>query len=76
MDKYLKYNAMQKRVYSAGTNDHLNHNKNKFYWTFFIKNNIKGEIALDFACGKGRNIENLLKPVSYTHLTLPTLSSV
>ena len=61
MDKYLKYNAMQKRVYSAGTNDHLNHNKNKFYWTFFIKNNIKGEIALDFACGKGRNIENLLK---------------
>lgn len=52
MDKYLKYNAMQKRVYSAGTNDHLNHNKNKFYWTFFIKNNIKGEIALDFACGK------------------------
>ena len=61
MDKFLKYNSMQKRAYSAGTNDHLNHNLNKFYWSFFIKNNIKGKIALDFACGKGRNIENLLK---------------
>jgi len=56
----LKYNKMQREAYSSGTNDHLNHNKNEVYWDFFIRNKIKGKIGLDFACGKGRNIENLI----------------
>lgn len=51
---------MQMEAYKDGTNDHLNHNQNEFYWKFFVTNEIKGGNALDFACGKGRNIQNLL----------------
>ncbi len=55
---------MQSRFYRSGTSDHLEHNDNKDYWGILLSNvddeHFRGARALDFACGKGRNIKNLL----------------
>ena len=54
---------MQKKLYQKGTSDHLEHNGNTDYWNILlgdVKNNFDGGRALDFGCGKGRNISNLL----------------
>lgn len=60
-----KYTALQKLQYRGGTSDHQEHNDNTEYWDILL-GDIKrqpeawlGKSALDFACGKGRNIENL-----------------
>lgn len=59
---------MQKNAYKNGTNDHLNHNNNNYYWDFFVNNKIKGFRALDFACGKGRNINNLIESKKFNEV--------
>jgi SAM-dependent methyltransferase len=62
-----RYTAMQKIQYKKGTSDHLEHNSNKDYWEILLGEinedpaNFNQKKALDFACGKGRNIENLWK---------------
>ena len=58
------YSKMQSRFYKSGTSDHLEHNKNKDYWGVLLESvddtQFRGARALDFACGKGRNVKNLL----------------
>lgn len=59
-----QYTLMQKLAYSIGTNNHEVHNSNPDYW-FILLGDLKdseswnGKTALDFACGKGRNVTNL-----------------
>lgn len=67
MDRFKdtkKYTTMQKRFYKHGTSNHLEHNDNPDYWEILLsgvdRKNFDGRRALDFACGKGRNIANLL----------------
>jgi ubiquinone/menaquinone biosynthesis C-methylase UbiE len=64
VDSYVE---MLKHVYSSGTNNHPEHNTNPDYWgtllRYVIKNTekLEGKYALDFGCGKGRNVSNLLR---------------
>jgi len=68
MTDFLKknsYTSMQKAFYKAGTSNHLEHNNNKNYWNILLKDlkdtsKWEGKKALDFACGKGRNVTNIL----------------
>jgi SAM-dependent methyltransferase len=60
-----KYTKMQKQQYAQGTNNHENHNSNPNYWDTLLsdlknKDNWEGKTGLDFACGKGRNVTNML----------------
>lgn len=60
-----KYTNMQKQAYGEGTSNHEIHNSNPDYWNILLsdlKNSKKWEncIALDFACGKGRNVTNMI----------------
>jgi len=57
---------MQKKEYSPGTSNHSEHNNNPKYWDLLLsdlknKDNWKNKTALDFACGKGRNVTNMLQ---------------
>lgn len=59
------YTIMQKSFYKSGTSNHPEHNKNKNYWNILLKDlkeadKWKNKNALDFACGKGRNVINML----------------
>jgi SAM-dependent methyltransferase len=58
------YSRMQKKFYARGTSDHIEHNANLDYWNILLRGvnneNFAGKSALDFACGKGRNVKNLL----------------
>ena len=62
-----KYTVMQKLVYKKGTSNHEEHNKNEDYWNILLEplTNINyswtNKKALDFGCGKGRNIINIIK---------------
>ena len=65
MNSENKYTQMQKRAYSSGTSNHEEHNNNEDYWDILLgdlknKTNWDGKVALDFACGKGRNVSNML----------------
>lgn len=75
IDKENKYSKMQKDFYdmasegmnSGGLGGHIGHNDNLDYWDILL-GNIKhdpeswfGKTALDFGCGCGRNVINLLK---------------
>ena len=55
---------MQRNFYKSGTSDHLEHNSNPDYHNILLKyvSQYSGinKKALDFGCGKGRNIKNLL----------------
>jgi len=66
------FTAMQMAVYQQGTTDHLEHNDNPDYWDLLLgivkQKEFSGKNALDFACGKGRNIENLLGPVDWNRV--------
>lgn len=60
-----KYTAMQKIIYNKGTLDHEQWNENPDYWEILLESvNDEdawiGKAALDFGCGKGRNIKNIL----------------
>jgi SAM-dependent methyltransferase len=57
---------MQKNEYFAGTTNHEEHNDNPDYWDILLgdlknKDRWSGKRALDFACGKGRNVINIHK---------------
>ncbi len=60
-----KYARTLSEVYAGGTNNHPEHNGNPLYWDVLlgdIKNNPElweGKTALDFGCGKGRNVTNI-----------------
>lgn len=66
MENLDKYVYMLNEAYKMGTNNHPEHNSNPKYWDLLlgsIKSNPgywDGKKALDFGCGKGRNITNLL----------------
>ena len=55
---------MQKSAYAGGTSNHEEHNTNPDYWSVLLgdlqtKEKWDGRVALDFACGKGRNVTNM-----------------
>lgn len=61
---------MQKGAYENGTSNHEEHNDNPDYWDILLgdlKQSAKwtNKSALDFACGKGRNVINLHKLVTW-----------
>jgi len=69
---------MQKKLYRNGTSDHLEHNDNPDYWHILlgdINKNFNGKSALDFGCGKGRNISNLLSLAKFAIVDGADLSS-
>lgn len=71
MDENNRYTAMQKSQYLYGTSNHPEHNKNKDYWDILLKDIKEKQLwenkkALDFACGKGRNVTNLLSLASWS----------
>ena len=57
------YTLLQKCHYNGGTSDHVEHNDNADYWYILLgpitDTDNKGKKALDFGCGKGRNVQNL-----------------
>ncbi len=60
-----KYTNMQKSAYAGGTSNHDEHNANPDYWDILLgdltyKEKWDGKVGLDFACGKGRNVTNML----------------
>jgi len=64
MDEQNNYTEMQKSVYAFGTTNHEEHNSNPDYWNILLgdlkeKHLWEGKTALDFACGKGRNVTNM-----------------
>ena len=73
MDIYNPYTMMQKIEYSNGTSNHEEHNNNKDYWDILLsdvksKEEWKDKKALDFACGKGRNVTNLLSLADWSRV--------
>jgi ubiquinone/menaquinone biosynthesis C-methylase UbiE len=65
VDNNNKYTTMQKDQYAGGTSNHPEHNTNPHYWDILLgdlkeKEKWDGKIALDFACGRGRNVTNML----------------
>jgi ubiquinone/menaquinone biosynthesis C-methylase UbiE len=65
IEKENQYTNMQRDMYQLGTSNHEEHNGNQDYWNILLgdlknKKNWDGKIALDFACGKGRNVTNML----------------
>ena len=55
---------MQKSAYAGGTSNHEEHNTYPDYWNILLgdlqtKEKWDGRVALDFACGKGRNVTNM-----------------
>lgn len=65
MNNLNRYIDTLERQYRAGTNNHEQHNSNPDYWNILlgpIKENPSAwehASALDFGCGKGRNVTNL-----------------
>ena len=62
-EKYIYSNA--KKPICQGNIKSLEHNENKDYWDILLglikdQQAWKGKVALDFGCGKGRNVTNLL----------------
>lgn len=60
-----KYTHMQKNAYRSGTSNHPEHNDNPNYWDILLsdlkdRGSWVNKVALDFACGKGRNVTNML----------------
>ena len=62
-----KYTQMQESFYTSGTSNHQEHNGNKDYWDILLNNENKFSegIALDFGCGKGRNVYNLIQEFDF-----------
>ena len=77
VEKDNPYTKMQKAFYNAtkaremaGVN-HRQHDNNRHYWRVLLRSirndsaKWKGKIALDFGCGTGRNICNLLRMANW-----------
>lgn len=62
----FKYNLRQRLLYFNGTNNHDVHNNNPDYWDILLQplrdhpERYRDSLALDFGCGRGRNIFNLI----------------
>ncbi len=76
IDKNNKYSDMQKNEYDATAHlmvveNHENHNKNPDYWNILLRaiksdpQKWNNKVALDFGCGAGRNVLNLLKSAEW-----------
>lgn len=72
IDENNKYTLMQRRVYSQENNrmsktNHRHHDNNPDYYNILLREpklnpeKYKDCVALDFGCGCGRNVDNLLK---------------
>lgn len=74
MTEISQYLDMLNRAYRAGTNNHPEHNSNPLYWDVLLgdlKNNPErwvGKTALDFGCGKGRNVTNMKKLAQFSRV--------
>lgn len=68
---YLK---MLNEFYLKGTTNHGEHNSNPLYWNLLLKDIkenpslFENKIALDFGCGKGRNITNMLSLADFARV--------
>jgi SAM-dependent methyltransferase len=66
MENLNYYLNMLNEVYNMGTNNHPEHNPNPKYWDMllgsikFFPEKWDSKKALDFGCGKGRNVTNML----------------
>jgi SAM-dependent methyltransferase len=66
MNPNNKYTVMQKGFYDGNAKkmaltDHEEHNANKDYWDVLLGDlKVKNGVGLDFGCGTGRNVKNLL----------------
>lgn len=74
------YTNMQKVQYSSGTTNHTEHNHNSKYWDVLLgdlKDTTKwnNKNALDFACGKGRNVTNILSLCDWNRVDGVDISS-
>ena len=68
-----QYTKMQKEQYRRGTSNHQEHNSNDDYWNVLLsdiknKNEWDNKVGLDFGCGKGRNVTNLLSMANWNRV--------
>jgi SAM-dependent methyltransferase len=62
------------RTYNPGTNNHPEHNSNPLYWDLLLGDiksdteKFKNKVALDFGCGKGRNVTNMLSLAEFSRV--------
>jgi SAM-dependent methyltransferase len=74
MNNLQDYVGMLSTAYRGGTNNHEQHNSNPLYWDVLLgdlKNNPEywaGKTALDFGCGKGRNVTNMKTLVKWSRV--------
>jgi SAM-dependent methyltransferase len=66
-----QYVNMLQSFFSWGTSNHEEHNSNPLYWDLLLKDikenpeKFQGKNALDFGCGKGRNVTNMLSLANF-----------
>lgn len=76
MEKYKSYTSMQKNVYdnegmtgNMNRENHISHNANPDYWNILVSDIVSGKYingrGIDFGCGCGRNILNLIEKTKY-----------
>lgn len=77
MDSKNKYTLMQEAQYRAGTSNHQEHNENPDYWKLLIPSNVdySNKLGLDFGCGKGRNVTNLIEHCNFERVDGVDISS-
>ena len=68
-----KYTVMQKNQYAVGTSNHEEHNENPDYWDILLgdlkdRKKWDSKVALDFACGKGRNVINMFNLCNWSRI--------
>jgi len=80
VNKDNNYTRMQIMEYSGGTTNHPEHNDNPNYWDILLgdlkdKKKWEAKTALDFACGKGRNVTNMLSLCDWSRVDGIDISS-
>ena len=74
MNTMNNYIEMLHKTYDGGTNNHPGHNSNPHYWSILLGSVVKnkelfeGKKALDFGCGKGRNVTNMLSLTNWNRV--------
>lgn len=80
MDKNNKYTKMQENFYAKGTSNHGEHNKNEDYWNILLggleDTDLQDSLALDFGCGKGRNVANLVDSTNFKRVDGVDISQI